>query len=546
MKKLYIVLIILLAFVLRFYQLGELPALNADEAALGYNAYSLLETGKDEHGNPWPIHFQSFNDYKPGLYVYLIMPLIKIFGLSIWTVRIPGALLGVATVWVIYLLVRKLDKRKLFALLSALLLAISPWHIHFSRGGWEVNVATFFITLGIYLFLVAKTKPWIFVLSLFSFSLSLYTYHSARLIVPLLGLCLLIFYFKRVKKKWKPFAIAVTLNIIICIPLLLNLAGPAGISRASGVGLLADSGPRSRADEQRGEHIEYQDFFAKLTHNKLVNYSLAFASNWGEHFWGEFLFLSGDEIERSRVPETGQLHMFEIVTVAVGLFMFIRKGRKLRLIVAWALIAPLAASLTFQSPHALRAQNMVIPLTIISAFGLFHVVLWLNKIVHKKFVLFTVHFVLFTVVAWSVARYLHMYYVHMTREYPFSSQYGVRELVDYSLSKYDEVENVVVTDRYDQPYILFLFYGIADGRMKYTPAQFQSDHELTARDQYGFSTVRKFDKFVFTSINNWDEMRKEYRNALIAGTDEEIFTGTNVVQRIYGPNGYLYFEIIKN
>lgn len=164
-KKLILILIILLAFALRFYRLDSYPALNADEAAIGYNAYSLIRTGLDEHGNPWPIHFQSFNDYKPGLYFYIVIPFVRFLGLSEWAVRIPGALLGVLTVLVIYLLVKELFKSEKLALLSSLFLAISPWHIHFSRGGWEVNVATFFITLGVWLFLRAlKVRSFIFFL----------------------------------------------------------------------------------------------------------------------------------------------------------------------------------------------------------------------------------------------------------------------------------------------------------------------------------------------------------------------------------------------
>ena len=104
-NKLFLVLIIILAFGLRFWRITNYPALNADEAALGYNAYSLLETGLDEHGNRWPIHFQSFNDYKPGLFVYLFLPFVKILGLNEWSLRIPNAFIGVISVYIIYLLV---------------------------------------------------------------------------------------------------------------------------------------------------------------------------------------------------------------------------------------------------------------------------------------------------------------------------------------------------------------------------------------------------------------------------------------------------------
>src|SRR3990170_3574341 len=152
-RKLLLFLILLLASFLRFWRLGSYPALNADEAAIGYNAYSLVETGKDEHGNAWPIHFQSFNDYKPGFYFYLVLPFVKVIGLNEWAVRIPGASLGVLTVLVIYLFVKELFKGGKTPLIASFMLAISPWHIHFSRGGWEVNAGTFFITLGVWLFI---------------------------------------------------------------------------------------------------------------------------------------------------------------------------------------------------------------------------------------------------------------------------------------------------------------------------------------------------------------------------------------------------------
>jgi hypothetical protein len=130
----------------------------------------------------------------------------------------------------------------------------------------------------------------------------------------------------------------------------------------------------------------------------------------------------------------------------------------------WLVIAPIAAALTFQSPNALRAQNMVVPLVIISAIGFERLIHWFNQ----KHLMVGIWF-LVVFVAWQFARYEHMYWTHMSKEYPFSSQYGVKELVDYVKSNQSKYENIVVTDRYDQPYILFLFY------LKYPPENFQKD-----------------------------------------------------------------------
>ncbi|MBX4205582.1 glycosyltransferase family 39 protein [Candidatus Microgenomates bacterium] len=548
MKKLLLIAILVLAFILRFYQLGSLPALNADEAAIGYNAYSLIQTGKDEHGNSWPIHFQSFNDYKPGLYFYVVLPFVKVLGLNELAVRIPGALAGVLTVLIVYLLVKQLFNKKEFALVAAFLLAISPWHIQFSRGGWEVNFATFLITTGIWLFIKSvdeKLNLKFLLGSVLLFVASLYTYHAARVIVPLMGLGLLVIYKKEIfVKNLKKLLIATVLGIVLLVPLGLDLAKPAISSRAAGVGLFADSGPLSRIEEQRTEHGNFNSPIAKVLHNKVVNYGLAFAYNWSRHFWGEFLFLSGDIIQRNRVPETGQLYLIELPFVLIGLYKIItdskdlEKRKRWSIIVWWLIIAPIAAGLTFQAPHALRAENMVIPLEIISAYGLIQILIYIKKTKIKSF-LIGGYIALSVLMVWSVARYLHMYYVHMAKEYPYSSQYGVKELVDYVSKNQNEYQKILVTDRYDQPYILFLFYT------KYSPTKFQSEHLLTGRDSFGFSTVNHFDKYYFTSIK-FDEAQPNNPNSLLIGTDGEIPDEANIVKNIYGTNGYLYFQIVRN
>ncbi|KKU78425.1 MAG: Glycosyl transferase family 39, partial [Candidatus Amesbacteria bacterium GW2011_GWA2_47_70] len=92
MKKFLLIFILILASVLRLYKLSSYPAgLNADEAALGYNAYSLMLTGRDEHGHPWPVNLESFGDFKPAGYAYLLIPFIKVFGLTELAVRLPSA-----------------------------------------------------------------------------------------------------------------------------------------------------------------------------------------------------------------------------------------------------------------------------------------------------------------------------------------------------------------------------------------------------------------------------------------------------------------------
>ena len=547
-RKWLLIGIIVLAFILRFYRLGSYPAFNADEASIGYDAYSLLQTGKDQHGNSWPVSFQSFNDYKPGLYVYIVMPFVKILGLNEWAVRLPNALVGVVSVYIVYLLVGKLAGRR-FSLLAAFFLAISPWHIHFSRGGWEANVATFLIAVGVLFFVSfvnSQRNVWYLVGSGVALVASMYCYQATRVVGPLVGIGLILIYRREVISSKRLLIIVGAVGLVLLIPLVVNVTKGSALARVAGVGLFADPGPRSRIEEQRGEHGDVGSLMGKVLHNKIVNYGLAFVYNWGKHFHGEFLFLSGDEVQRNKVPETGEMYIFEVLFLVVGGWLVVgrinNKGSQVFLM--WIIGGPVASALTFQSPSALRAENLVIPLVSISSIGAMTVIDFLKKIklIHIRNMSFVV---ISLMIMWGVGRYLQMYYVHMAKEYPYSSQYGVKELVNYIRNVQDKYQKIVITDRYDQPYILFLFYGAASGMENMEPGYFQGNHSLTGRDGFGFSTVNHFDKYYFTSIK-YDQARVENPNSLLVGTSEEIPKEANIVQDIYGTNNYLYFRAVAN
>jgi hypothetical protein len=132
-----------------------------------------------------------------------------------------------------------------------------------------------------------------------------------------------------------------------------------------------------------------------------------------------------------------------------------------------------------------------------------------------------------------------MYYVHLSKQYPYSSQYGVQELVKYVSENSSKYSDIYITNRYDQPYILFLFY------QKYSPQKFQFKHTLTSRDEFGFSTVSDFDKYHFGAID-FDSLKNNYPNSLIIGTPEEIPQTANIIKKIYGTNGYEYFDVVEN
>lgn len=537
-NKILLTLIIILAFVLRVFLVDKIPTgLNADEAAIGYNAYSIIKTGKDEYGEFLPLAFKSFGDYKPGLYFYFVIPFIAALGLNEFAVRIPSVLLGTGMALLIYLLAFKIFENKKVALLSALFLAINPWAIHFSRGGWETNAATFFLTLGVYLFLKSLTKNLYLFFSLLSFLAAVYLYQATRLIAPVLVLALILIFWKKLwhnlKINLKKYLISTIILLILSIPLALQFLSGGGSQRFQGLSIFSDQGPVARINELRGQHENPDSLAAKLSHNKIVVYGINFLGHYLDHFTGDFLFVRGDPLIRNKTPQVGQFYNIQALFLIVGLICLIKYRHKLKyILIVWILISPIASSLTYQTPHAVRALSMVVPLTILMAFGFLKVIDFFNKKTLKVIIIT----VLILILSYEFIHYLESYYIHSPKRYPLAWEHGFSEMVN-KLEKYEkDFDRFVITDRYDQPYILVLFYK------QYDPAKYQPQAVLTERDKFNFGTVRNFDKYEFHKIT--PEEIEQNRNALYIAAPEEVGESANIIDRVNFPNGEPAFVFV--
>ena len=128
------ILICLLFLGTRLYKIDKIPAsVYWDEASIGYNAYSVLQTGRDEWGEFIPLHFRAFGEFKLPVYIYSVVFTESIFGLTPFAVRLPSVIYGLLSVIGLYLVVLKLTNKKLLSLLSSFLFSISPWFFIFFK-----------------------------------------------------------------------------------------------------------------------------------------------------------------------------------------------------------------------------------------------------------------------------------------------------------------------------------------------------------------------------------------------------------------------------
>src|SRR3989338_10757572 len=144
-EKILFLLILVLFLVTRLYKISEIPAsVYWDEASIGYNAYSILKTGKDEWGDFFPLHFRAFGEFKLPVYIYTSAIFVKLFGLNEFSVRISAVLFSLGVVILTYFLAKKLSGSIQIGLWSIFFITISPWFFIFSRTGFEVTAGLMF------------------------------------------------------------------------------------------------------------------------------------------------------------------------------------------------------------------------------------------------------------------------------------------------------------------------------------------------------------------------------------------------------------------
>lgn len=479
-----LVAIIILASFLRLWNLANVPpSLTPDEASLGYNAYTILHTGKDFWGESFPIIFKSFGDYTPGLYVYLTVPFVTVMGLNEWSVRLPNAAAGVGIIWLVYLLTIELfDKSKMandkwpmtnngkslsfsiyhLALSTAFLAAVNPWLIMFSRGAWLPNVCLLLTLLGIYFFFRALTKhKYLFCSSLF-FALSILSYQGAKLSVAIVVFLLgILFYRDFVQINKKAIGWSLLLGFVIILPIVLSIF--IGNARRLSV-VSVFSYPRS---QEEVSHVLMQgnetgnSLSAVLFHSESSQFARVILGKWFNHFSGRFLFFEGDwENARFSSPYQGMLLLIDLLFLPLGFYALTQiKARGKWFIFFWLILSPLPAILSRDQVHAARSLHMAIPLTMISGFGLWWIV---NRVTFMRFSLIRISsfIVLIVLFALSYVYYLDSYYVHLSKHNAKHWDYGYKQVVlNLSNNGYlQDGRQVIVQQSYEQPFIYFLFY----------------------------------------------------------------------------------------
>jgi len=521
-------LIIIIASILRLYKLGFTPpSISWDEAAVGYNAYTIAHWGRDEWGRTFPLIFKSFEDYKNPVHVYATVPFVGLFGLSELTTRLPAALFGVGNVILIYFLATALFNSSFVGVIASFVLAISPYNIQFSRFNHELNFAVFFFSLGLLLFIKAiKGNSKLLIASFFCFGIDLLTYQSAKVVTPPLVLLLLLLNLKDLLKIKKVFLVSF-LTYLLFISLFFIEPELLGTAR------LRQNPISEGTVEESYLYRRSNSYFLGLTNVIFDRYKL--------YFQNDFLFDSGDPLPRHSTQIVGTFYKIDGLFLAIGLiFLLVRmigkREKYVIFLIAWAIIAPLPAAATSSFAHAARAMFMTISWHLIVAYGVYGVVILLRR----KLLIGIFLVLIFLLMALSLGRYIKYYFEEYPEKYAIEWQYGMKQIVEDIIKNPDYYKVYVDKERH-QPYIFFLFY------LKYPLPDFLATVKYDKTESKSYNTVLSFDRYQF---GGWNWIESYPASRIVYVLEPSKYTGLrfindfSVAKLIKYPNGENAFYVL--
>ena len=501
LKTILLFLVILLAAFLRFYKLGEVPAgINRDVASSGYNAYSILKIGQDEYGKKFPLYFKSFGDWKMPVYIYSTVPAVAIFGLNEFAVRLPSAIFGLLTVGVIYFLTKEIFKenKSAIGLIASFLLAISPWHIDYSRQAYEPTLVVFWLTLGA-LALIKKNKILMF-LVFPCLILSLFTYHTTILLALIVFIYLLaIRPLNLITKKQKIIFVLLIFLILLLSQLLEKQAVKDKFIKQT---LFYDQSLILEKVILIRDIHKNNDKLVQLFHNRIIEGIITTGENYFKSLSADFLFFGNDPYPRFSINKKS-LRLNPLVLIPfliLGSFKIIKKHEvKTLSLIVWLLAAPILPSVVTRSPSSYRLLPMAVPIVIISAYGLGCFLNLFKNIKLKK------------ILVLALVVFLTLDLIKLGEEYIFHRdgglEYQYKKIIDYYnfiSQQRQKKPNLVASRPEESPYIFLAFY------QKIDPQWFLANIKRYPVDELGFEHVSQLgEKYQFRSIDWESELKKD-------------------------------------
>lgn len=490
----FLTVIFLFSLFLHFYKLNSAPrAVLVDEAANGYNAFSIGQTGRDEYGNKYPLIFKSFGDQKLPLGIYASVIPVKIFGLNALGTRFASSSSIALLSLVIFFLLKEIKFSNFNSLLGAVIATVSSWTFVLGRFGWESSIGLLFFSLAL-LFLLKSNrtgKMLHFMASGFFLGITLYSYIPYRLISLLVLLISLFFIESKGYKNKLVFSLIFLMFLIPTIPLLLS---PGGSARFKQTTIFSNiNNAMVVNDERQYCNRDKSQILCSFISNKPVEISYTILKTAAKVFSIDYLFISGDE--EANYANVGKFALFPFFLAPfylIGLFAFFSQFKNLKdkrrlLFLAFVMGICLTPALITKSPQRIQMSSLFPFFLIIIIIGY----AWFTaKIKYKNIINCLMIFLL------CVYGFLTMFYfinIHSKKHY--GNEEFLASTSDFLGSQYKKVDNIYINSQYSDMINFYSYYN------RFDPEIHQKEIRLGQPDGNGFQHAIALDKIIIAQSN---------------------------------------------
>lgn len=472
--KIIVIAIILFGCLIRIINISNIPnALNCDEASSGYEAYSILKHGIDRNGNFMPAFLVAWGGGQNALLSYVMIPFIKVLGLTTLAVRLPMAILGCISLVIFYLLLKKISNQKI-AIIGLAFFAICPWHVMKSRWGLESNLFPDLILIFAYLLvkgLEDKNKI-LYYLSFIVAGLAAYSYGTSYYFLPVFIIPLLCVLVKKGKITIKEAIISLLIVGIVSLPIVLYvLINTLDLPQ---INLPFLTVPKLEVNRYKQLTSIFSSQFFMVT---LKNFFLSVV----------ILILQTDRLPWNNVIPFGTMYVFSIVFTIIGIAENFKKNKRVEikysyLFNIWFIVCMILALIC--EPNINRLNIIMIPIVYYTVIGIYLFITYFSKKENQK----KIAAGLIIIYMFSFMAFMFKYSQEDCDTYgTFSAD--LEEVMDYV----GNIENKQVYFTNNMNYIYVLFYTKYDVRNYVETVEYENKY-------VEFRKVNSFGNYVFTDF----------------------------------------------
>ena len=469
--KLIIILIFILGCAVRVFGIDMVPSgLNVDEASAGYDSFAISNYGVDRNGKTMPVFLEAWGSGQNALYTYLMIPFIKILGLSVFSIRFPMAIVGCISLFAMYKILKTQDNKKLTVAVLAFF-AIAPWHIMKSRWGLESNMfpdlmlwASYFLISGIQYKKIHK-----FYIGTVFLGLCSYAYGTSYYFLPIFIIILLVVLFRKKQISIKQAMISLGIITIISLPIILMLV--INTFNLPEIKIFNITIPRLASNRYETETLLGSKSILEIGFYNLIKGI-------------KIIITQSDGFIYNSIPYFGLIYLSSLPVMIIGLVKAIKNKNTINIFFnIWALVS--ITLIPICEPNINRINILWIPLIYYTGVGLYELATYFKKLKWAIIILFIIQFIAFCVT-----------YPNKVKEANRTWNYNLENVITYV----DKLENKNIYFEYSikEPYIYVLFYNKINTNEFINTVKYKNNYK-------DFDSVLEFGRYRFYVPQNFNE-----------------------------------------